>query len=161
MTVASAETGTPVVREATQGDLLSVFRIEQRSFPQPWPFAAFERFVGVPGFLVAELPDEAGSPGEVVGYVVSDTVRERGEALGHIKDLAVHPDHRGRGIGARLLRHSLQSLAEQGARRVKLEVRQGNEPARSLYGEFGFTRRTVTPNYYGDGEDALVLVRDL
>ncbi|MFB6172308.1 MAG: ribosomal protein S18-alanine N-acetyltransferase [Haloarculaceae archaeon] len=160
VTVASAETGAPVVREAMQGDLLSVFRIEQRSFPQPWPFAAFERFVGAPGFLVAEVPGEAGSPGRIVGYVVADTVRDRGQPIGHVKDIAVHPDARGEGTGARLLERALSVLADQGVAWVKLEVREGNDAAISLYHQFGFAVRTTVPSYYGDGEDALVMVRD-
>jgi ribosomal-protein-alanine N-acetyltransferase len=45
-------------------------------------------------------------------------------------------------------------------RSVKLEVRASNEPARSLYDDFGFVHRRTVPRYYSDGEDALVLVRD-
>ncbi|PSQ34170.1 ribosomal-protein-alanine N-acetyltransferase RimI [Halobacteriales archaeon QS_9_70_65] len=53
MTATTARVGTEV-REAVRADLLEVFRIEKRSFAQPWPYAAFEGFLGEPGFLVAD-----------------------------------------------------------------------------------------------------------
>ena len=143
------------VREAIRADLLSVFRIETRSFGQPWPYAAFERFLDAPGFLVAETGDE------VVGYVVADTIDTHDGSIGHIKDLAVAPDYRRRGIGRTLLSRGLVALAASGAGRVKLEVRRTNDAARSLYAAFGFERHHTVPGYYDDGEDAYVLVKRL
>jgi ribosomal-protein-alanine N-acetyltransferase len=144
------------IRQATRADLLAVFRIEKRSFPQPWPYAAFEYFLDEPGFLVAETP-----AGDVAGYVVADTVPNGGRSLGHVKDIAVHPEIRGRGLGRRLLERALDAMRAQRASRVKLEVRESNEPALSLYREFGFRRQRTLPRYYDDGEDAYVLVRSL
>ena len=153
------------IREAEGADLLAVVRIERASFPQPWPYDAFERYLGVPGFLVAvdeEGDDESAIDTQnVVGYVVADFVPNHGRGLGHVKDLAVHPDRRGEGLGATLLEAALSKLAAQSARTVKLEVRESNERARSLYEEFGFEPLRRVPRYYDDGEDALILVRDL
>jgi ribosomal-protein-alanine N-acetyltransferase len=145
----------PEVRTAVRADLLSVFRIEKRSFGQPWPYAAFEGFLDSPGFLIAELD------GSVVGYVVGDTVDAYGAPIGHIKDLAVAPDHRRAGIGRTLLSRGLVALASAGVDRVKLEVRRTNGAAQSLYAEFGFESHHVIPGYYDDGEDAFVMVKHL
>jgi ribosomal-protein-alanine N-acetyltransferase len=142
------------IRQATRADLLDVHRIEKQSFPQPWPYHAFEGFLSDPGFLVAH--DAA-----VVGYVVADTVRNHGAAIGHVKDLAVAPDRRGEGIGSRLLERTLGTFAARGVAHVKLEVRASNDRARSLYGRFGFDRHHTVPRYYDDGEDALVMIADL
>lgn len=134
---------------------MAVYRIEKTSFPQPWPFAAFEGFLGEPGFLVATVD------GRVVGYVVADTVPNAGRTLGHVKDIAVHPDYRGRGIGAQLLGSALTVMREKRASRVKLEVRESNDSAIRLYRRFGFQFRRTLPRYYDDGEDAYVLVSEL
>jgi len=155
-TVANGEAG-PLVREATRADLLDVFRIEKRSFPQPWPFGAFEQFLGRPGFLVADAPD--GATG-IAGFVVADTVPNHGRLIGHVKDIAVAPDHRGRGIGTTLLGRALGVLADDGTATVKLEVRASNQVAIRLYERHGFEHRRTVPRYYDDGEDALVMIRD-
>lgn len=147
------------VREAVRADLLAVYRIEKASFPQPWPFSSFERFLDTPGFLVAERPETGALDGGVVGYIVADTVPSHGNPLGHVKDIAVHPDCRGEGIGKRLLSRALDALGAQNASSVKLEVRESNDPAIRLYRQFGFEHRKRIPGYYEDGEDALVMVR--
>lgn len=152
------------IREAEAADLLAVVRIERASFPQPWPYDAFERYLDAPGFLVAVDEgdgEDAVDTQNVVGYVVADFVPNHGRGLGHVKDLAVHPDRRGEGLGATLLEAALSKLAAQSARTVKLEVRESNDRARSLYEEFGFEPLRRVPRYYDDGEDALILVRDL
>jgi ribosomal-protein-alanine N-acetyltransferase len=151
-TVAPTESSRPRIRQAERADLLAVFRIEQEAFPQPWPFAAFEQYLGESGFLVAD-------DGAVVGYVVADAVPNHGEPLGHVKDLAVRADRRGEGIGARLLERALAVLGARGTASVKLEVRESNEIARELYRTYSFVHRRTIPRYYSDGEDAIVMVR--
>ena len=148
------------VRPAERADLLAINRIEQASFPQPWPYRAFEGFLGQDGFLVA-VEDRGTGPGQICGYVIADVVTEFGRTSGHVKDLAVAPDWRGRGVGTQLLDRGLAVLAAGGARLAKLEVRVGNEAARGLYTAFGFSPNRLVPGYYDDGEDALVLVADL
>ncbi|MFC3478066.1 GNAT family N-acetyltransferase [Halobacterium litoreum] len=159
-TVEPAEAGVSI-RRATRADLLDVFRIEQAVFEQPWPYSAFEQQVGTPGFLVAEDAHTVESPPPVSGYIVADDIPNHGRPLGHVKDLAVRPERRGEGVGAALLRRGLSALASQGARSVKLEVRESNEPARGLYEKFGFEYLRTLPKYYADGEDAYVLVASL
>lgn len=143
------------IRRAEQADLLDVLRIERASFPQAWPFSAFEQSLDAPGFLVAER----GS--EIVGYVVADTVTNYGPDHGHVKDLAVKFDERGDGIGSRLLRHALSAMVIEGVSDVKLEVRESNDGAQRLYRRFGFRPTRRIENYYSDDEDALIMVLNL
>ncbi|GGJ15708.1 ribosomal-protein-alanine N-acetyltransferase [Halobellus salinus] len=147
------------VRPAGRADLLDVLRIERESFAEPWPYAAFESLVDAPAFLVAVTGTDDNRP--ILGYVVGDVTPNHGRDIGHIKDLAVRTDARGAGIGRRLLREALVELSLSGAVVAKLEVREGNDAARSLYRAEGFEPTRRVPRYYGDGEDALLLVTDL
>ena len=61
----------------------------------------------------------------------------------------------------RAFSRALAVLAREGVGWVKLEVREGNEPALALYREFGFELRRQIPRYYADGETALVMVRSV
>ncbi|MUW15126.1 ribosomal-protein-alanine N-acetyltransferase [Halorubrum sp. CBA1125] len=149
---------TPVdatVRRAERADLLDVVRIERACFTDPWPYDAFERLLGESTFLVAERDDA------VVGYVVADVTPNHGRDIGHVKDLAVHPEARECGIGRTLLRSALARLRAADVAVARLEVREGNDPARSLYADEGFEPARRVSGYYRDGEDALVLVVDL
>ncbi|MFB6220571.1 MAG: ribosomal protein S18-alanine N-acetyltransferase [Halolamina sp.] len=143
------------IRQADRADLLAVFRIEKAVFPQPWPFASFEQFLGQPGFLVAVRG------GAVVGYAVSDVTPNHGRDLGHLKDIAVHPSAQGEGVGRALLERVLLTLSVEGADVVKLEVRESNDTAQSLYEDVGFEPIRRVPGYYDDGEDAYVMVLDV
>ena len=143
------------IRRVERADLLAVVRIERACFSDPWPHDAFERLLDEPAFLVAVRD------GAVVGYVIADVTPNHGRDIGHVKDLAVHPEARGEGIGRALLRSALVRLRATGVAVVRLEVREGNDPARSLYADEGFEPVRRVGGYYRDGEDALVLVVDL
>jgi ribosomal-protein-alanine N-acetyltransferase len=162
VTTTASSAGDDVhVRPVERGDLHSIQRIERESFPEPWPAAAFERYLGAPGFLVGVGEEPPGGTIDrvaVVGFVVADVIRRDGHSWGHVKDLAVHPDRRGRGVGSQLLAAALQVLAAR-TDRVGLEVRAGNDGAQRLYRRFGFEVRRRDPGYYSDGEDALLMVR--
>lgn len=153
MTTVSPSSPGSRLRQARREDLSAVYRIEQTAFPQPWPFAAFEQYVGQPGFLVAD-------DGGVVGYIVADVVQGHGRRVGHIKDLAVRADRRREGIATGLLTRAVEVLSDH-TEAVKLEVRESNTAAINLYRHHGFTYRRRLPEYYANGEDALVLVRSV
>jgi ribosomal-protein-alanine N-acetyltransferase len=149
------------VRPVVQADLLPIIRIENASFPQPWPIEAFERYLDAPGFLVAvgdaPVADQIDSV-PLVGYIVVDVIKDGGTPWGHVKDIAVHPERRGRGIGTTLLSEGIAAVAPE-VDRLTLEVRATNEAAQRLYRRFGFRVEERDPAYYRDGEDALVMVR--
>lgn len=148
---------SPRIRPAERADLLDVLGIERASFPDPWPYAAFESSLDEAAFLVACAGNDET---EVLGYVVASLVPNHGRAIGHVRDLAVRPEARGRGVGRLLLDGGLAHLRADGAAVVKLEVRESNAPARSLYRDLGFAPARRLPRYYGDGEDALVMTLD-
>src|SRR5690349_5151267 len=66
------------------------------------------------------------------------------------------------GIAGRLLAHVLEVARAAGCRLATLEVRRGNAPAIALYEHAGFRTVHVRARYYqDDGEDALVMLREL
>ncbi|MDW8130415.1 MAG: GNAT family N-acetyltransferase [Bryobacterales bacterium] len=61
--------------------------------------------------------------------------------VGHITQVCVVPEVRGRGVGYELLRRSLVSLGEAGARKISLTVTVVNRRAVALYEAMGFLPR--------------------
>ena len=97
---------------------------------------------------------------EPVGFSLSRSVAREAELL----LLAVRPDRHREGIGTRLLNHFMESARTSGARRVHLEVRDGN-PAVEMYRAAGFHAAGRRQNYYrapnGRQFDAVTLARDI
>ncbi|HUV74741.1 MAG TPA: GNAT family N-acetyltransferase [Anaerolineae bacterium] len=65
--------------------------------------------------------------------------RRHGEKQGwFISNVAVHPDHRHKGIARHLVTAGLEMARQRGAQRISLEVRANNVTARKLYEDLGF-----------------------
>jgi ribosomal protein S18 acetylase RimI-like enzyme len=75
---------------------------------------------------------------QAVGWC--DVIEKPRDALGHsgVLGIGVHASHRRRGIGAALLRHTLDDARDKGFARVELTVRTDNTRAKLLYEKFGF-----------------------
>jgi ribosomal protein S18 acetylase RimI-like enzyme len=56
----------------------------------------------------------------------------------NVHDLAVLPEHRGRGVGRRLLEEIERRARARGSSKITLEVHSANEGAIRLYRRFGF-----------------------
>jgi ribosomal protein S18 acetylase RimI-like enzyme len=56
----------------------------------------------------------------------------------NIHDLAVLPEHRGRGVGRALLAAVEEHARRKGCCKLTLEVQDDNPRARALYDKFGF-----------------------
>ncbi len=66
-----------------------------------------------------------------------------------------------KGIGKELVQSALDEIKKLKIRKVFLEVRESNAPAKSLYESFGFNFVSVRKKYYLDGENAIVMVKEL
>jgi [ribosomal protein S18]-alanine N-acetyltransferase len=96
--------------------------------------------------------------GKVVGFVLGfkHTFLE-----GRIFWLAVRPAYRSLGIATKLLASVLNNFKQMGAMSATLEVRVSNRRAQNLYSGLGFHMTGFFPNYYSDGEMALIMKKRL
>lgn len=145
-----------VIRPMQAADLEQVLAIDQSSFALPWPASAyrFELNENPSSQLwVAETQPAEGLP-TIVGMSVVWLILDEA----HIATLAVHPDHRGRGIAQSLMQATLAGAIRRGCTQATLEVREGNLPAQRLYHRFGFQLVGTRPRYYRDNnEDAWIM----
>ncbi len=96
--------------------------------------------------------------GQLVGVLLS---MRRTQITGRVLVMAIREGHRGMGIGTRLLRAFLRQCGLEGMTSVVLEVRLSNERAMQFYKRFGFHVVGPLPRYYPDGEDGVLMMRDL
>jgi ribosomal-protein-alanine N-acetyltransferase len=147
------DTPAIIIRDARHEDLTDIVRIERLCFSQPWSRGSFERELTLPFSRLAVARVDSSTSGFLCRWLIAHEC--------HILNLAVHPNLRRNGIGSRLLTWAVTEARAKGARFITLEVRRSNFPARSLYRKFQFEERRLRRNYYGPGEDAVVMERRL
>ncbi len=148
------------VRRMREGDLPAVRAIEVASFSNPWSDNTFRgeiqnTSISSPMVVVRKPANPAvADEGQVVAYIVYWQIRDDVQ----INNVAVHPDHRGLGLGEAMMRYAIAKVRAAGAGFVTLEVRQSNTAAVTLYKKLGFEILGTRKNYYTKpDEDAHVM----
>ena len=113
--------------------------LEKLCFCDPWSenSIAYELTSRLSYWLVAV------EDGVVVGYIGSQSVLGESDMM----NVAVHPDHRRKGIAEKLIAALSEGLKERNNVCLTLEVRASNAPAIALYDKLGFTQVGRRPNY--------------
>ena len=151
-TVASV---TARVISAVAEHLAAIAAIERACFSDPWSEDAFRTLLDSEYAIVLVAADDAGA---VLGYSAAIRALDEGEIL----NVAVAAGARRHGIGGLLLDSALDSLRASDVRKVYLEVRESNEPAKTLYRSRGFSPLSIRREYYRRPvESALILRLDL
>ncbi len=134
-------------------DIPGVVEIENLSFPTPWSESSFRyELLENPyaSLFVARSREASAVLAFACLWVIDQEVK--------INNIAVHPSHRGRGVGTRFLKFLIEYAARQGCREMTLEVRPSNQAALSLYRKAGFMPIGRRKQYYTDThEDAIVM----
>ena len=92
----------------------------------------------------------------MVGFVAGD--QRPVEGWGWVATIAVDSRYQRRGIGRALL-HACES--KLGVPRSRLTVRPSNHGAISMYEKDGYKSLDLWKAYYNDGEDALLMEKEL
>ena len=141
------------IENMNESHIAQVAELEKICFSDPWSemSVASELKNPLSCWLVAE------EDGEVAGYVGSQTVIDETDMM----NVAVHPDHRRKGIAEKLVIELMEALKLRGSHCLTLEVRASNEPAKALYEKLGFVQVGLRRNYYRNPkEDALILRKE-
>jgi ribosomal-protein-alanine N-acetyltransferase len=134
--------GRPEIRDFGGVDADAFRRLYWRCFRGVWNAAPMTRdeildLLGDPG-LHRRGSFLAGEGGRTLGFAINRSERRDGRRIGELTAIGVVPAARGRGLGAELLRRSLEAHTAQGASAVELRVASPNLPAIALYRRAGF-----------------------
>jgi len=135
------------IRAASTHDLDSLCTIEKVSFEAE----AFTRQ------QIASLLTDcdtvtlvATSNDRVIGFIIGTLYTERNTLVGHILTIDVLPDFRRRKVGTELLLEIEKLFKRKGAKTCRLEVREDNQTALSMYRTLRYRPVAKLENYYGE-----------
>ena len=141
-----------IYRRMTLEDVPQVHDIELRTFHTPWSYQSFVDEMTTNAcarYIVAE------EDGRILAYAGAWLIFDEG----HITNIAVAEEARGRGIGKAVTHELMQYAANMGVQYMTLEVRRSNLVAQNMYKGLGFIELGVRKRYYEDnGEDAYLYV---
>jgi ribosomal-protein-alanine N-acetyltransferase len=141
------------IETATASDITAVHRLEEAAFPQPWRREFFEGELHASGRfnLVAKRY------GRVIGYLFAMWIFDEM----HVNKIAVEEPERRKGIAEALMGRCVDFAREHDIRSISLEVRKSNRGAQEFYKHLAFEPAYVRPQYYPDGEAAVVMTKML
>jgi ribosomal-protein-alanine N-acetyltransferase len=138
-------------RPATLSDLDAMLKIEQSSFPAPWPRAVIAGEIDGRSWSRVTLASRGDT---LVGYMVYWIVTTEV----HLLNLAIDPRWRRKGVARAMMIHLIETCQSNNLAEILLEVRLSNDAAKNLYRQLQFKEIAISPKYYSDNEeDALVM----
>ena len=142
------------IQEATWRDLFSIQTLEHECFEKDaW---AMIEMLGVLTFPGVVRMKAVSAKGALAGFIAGD-VRAR-DGVGWIMTVGVAKPWRRLGVA-----YALMTACENAMRQpvVKLTVRPSNLAAVALYEKMGYSTFETWKKYYFDGEDGLVMRREI
>ena len=131
-------------------DAVAFASVEQAAFRDPWAPADFG---SQPHRLGLALFDDD----RCISYIYGQCLLDEAE----IFRIGTRPEHRRRGLAARILADFVDRVRTESATCVLLEVSSENRGAVAFYDRAGFREVGRRCDYYAPGEDALLMRRDI
>ena len=138
------------IQDADLSHVSGIHAIEVECFSDPWPEQS----------IISQLPDDkhvclvALDGDAVIGYVGMMYVMDEG----YISNVAVTSAYRRQKIADRLIDTLIAKANDLELTFVTLEVRESNEPAKTLYAKHGFGVVGLRKNYYTKPKENAVLM---
>lgn len=141
-----------IIKQLLKSNVGDILQLNNGNFSDGWTenmlLTAFDggRFVAFGAFIDERL----------VGAVTLSLSIDDADIEGVVVDKA----YRQKGIGILLMQKAHEYIKNNLLKAVLLEVRQSNLPAIALYEKLGYKKISVRKNYYLDGENALVMIKE-
>ena len=135
--------------------LNSCLDLDQQSLKGLWTKSQWERELNDPKRIcigVMELETEK-LLGLCSAWLIVDEL--------HITSFAVHPIHQRKGLGKFLLSDLIKRSSSLPINQIYLEVKDTNQTAKAFYKSMGFKIVGKRSNFYNDGSNALIFIKQL
>ena len=141
-----------IVRCMKKDDLEEIVKIEKDLYKTPWNLNQFRYELEENEFSYVYVLE---NDGVIVGYYGFWVMFEDVD----ITKVSIRKEFQGMKLSNVLIQDCFNRVSELGAYKINLEVRIDNYKAINLYEKYGFEKVCVRKDYYGKGEDALILCK--
>lgn len=93
---------------------------------------------------------------KIIGFIIGMVYVEDNVLTGHVLTIDVSPSHRRKGVGIKLLQELEKIFRDRRVKVSRLEVREDNLAALSLYQKLGYKKVGKLHHYYGDAHGILL-----
>lgn len=142
------------VRELRIDDLKVIVEIEKELYKTPWNLNQFKYELEENEFSYVYVLENEGV---IIGYygfwVMFDEI--------DITKVSIRKEFQGMHLSDILMKDCFMRVDNLECVRINLEVRTDNVRAINLYKKYGFKDVCVRKDYYGKGEDALMMCKDM
>ncbi len=147
------------LRPAKPGDLTDLADLEKLCFERPWKPSQLASLLAAypPDGIAEEFALVLAEGRKLLAYIGWQRVFDEADLL----SIAVHPDNRRQGLAQALIRASEPRLRKKGVTLLRLEVSEKNTAAQALYKRLGFEDYGERKDYYGAGEAARLMRKNL
>lgn len=138
------------IRKMHREDIPDVAELERKIFSDAWSERAILETLSCGQAMILTAYEKQ----KLIGYLILYGLLEDGE----IARIAVAEGSRRQGVASRMLREAEILCADDGMKKLLLDVREGNQGAIAFYEKHGFVRDGLRRNYYSDPvEDAILM----
>ncbi len=134
-------------------DIDNIIGLYSDDFADGWSKKMLEDAFLTNRFLVLGVSDEK----ELVGVITCSTTLFDAD----IESVFVKKEFRKQGLGGLLINGLEKELKDKNIEKIFLEVRKSNLPAQNLYIKHGFNKISERKGYYSDGEDAVIMAKEM
>ena len=146
-----------LIRHAVRDDFETLLEIDKASFPRGVAYDAGELSYFMNRQGAETIVIEEG--GTIVAFLIMEIHRNRRTAT--IVTVDVREDSRRKGYGTQLLIRAEEILGDYGIELYDLQVDVSNVKAIRFYKKHDFTLVRTLHNYYANGHDAYLMVKEL
>ena len=143
-----------IIRSAEIDDLDEIVKIEKDLYKVPWNMNQYKYELEENEFSYLFVLENEGV---IIGYYGFWVMFENVD----ITKVSIRKEFQGMKLSHVLMSDCVNRVNKLGCEKINLEVRVDNVKAINLYRKHGFKDVIVRKDYYGKGEDALILCKEM
>lgn len=138
------------IREMNKDDIDQVFSIECESFSDPWSKVSLQNEIDNPNATYLVIIEN----NSIIAYAGLWKIFDEG----HITNIAVKKEKRGKGIGTILTEKLISNGKNKSIFKFTLEVRENNINAIKMYKKIGFKEVGIRKDFYDKPKENAIIM---